>query len=167
MDNNIVVASFTRDKTITRPVYQYDYGLELNIVGGILPDTFEIHFANDPKGEAKTQIVENRVVAIPDEYLLSGKNVYAWIFLHRGADDGETVFLIEIPVRPRAAPSDDSPTPVEQSAITEAIAALQDGVEEAAAYANDAWDAYDAILALGLVAADDGAGNVTISFGGG
>ena len=95
--------------------------------------------------------------------LTSGANVYAWIFLHTGADDGETVYYIEIPVMERAEPSDDQPTPVEQSAITEAIAALNAGVSAAEGYAASAQAALNAILAAGISATDDGNGNVTLS----
>lgn len=185
----------------TSPLYQFDYGQELVFDGFDLPSAFEVHFANEFEGEATTQIASDNVVTIPDAYLTSGANIYAWIFLHTGENDGETVFHIEIPVMERAEPTDDAPTPVQQSAITEAIAALQtavsdaeDAVLDAQGYASDAEDystsaygyqmaakgyARDAqgyaaaasssaaqILAVGIVASDDGAGHVTLTIGG-
>lgn len=185
----------------TAPLWQYDYGQELVFEGFDVPSTFEVHFANEFEGEATTQIASDDVVTIPDQYLTSGANIYAWIFLHTGEDDGETVFHIEIPVMERAQPTDETPTPVQQSAITEAISALQDAVsdcedavsnasgyadnasdyaEDAHGYASDAQgyasdaqsyaeaasSTYTQILAVGLVASDDGNGHVTLSIGG-
>lgn len=147
----------------TRSLYQWDYGQELVFDGFDLPSSFEVHFSNEFGGDAVTQIATDNVVTIPDMFLTSGANVYAWIFLHTGADDGETVYYIEIPVMERPEPSDDEPTPVEQSAITQAIAALNTGVSAAQGYAESAQAALNTILAAGITATDDGAGNVTIS----
>lgn len=150
----------------TTPLYQWDYGQELVFDGFDLSSTFEVHFANEFGGDSVTQIASDNVVTIPDMLLTSGANVYAWIFLHTGADDGETVYYIEIPVMERAEPSDDQPTPVEQSAITQAIAALNAGVSAAEESAANAEAAYQNIMMTGLAstltATDDGTGNVTL-----
>lgn len=63
-------------------------------------------------------------------YLQSGRDVYIWIYLHTGDDDGETEYQIIIPVIKRAKPIDEEPTQEEQSVITETIAALNDAVTE-------------------------------------
>lgn len=157
----------------TRSLYQWDYGQELVFDGFDLPSTFEVHFANEFGGDSVTQIASDNVVTIPDMLLTSGANVYAWIFLHTGDADGETVYYIEIPVMERAEPSDDQPTPVEQSAITQAIAALNAAVsassgaaQSAAQSAASAEEAYENIMMTGLAstltATDDGTGNVTL-----
>lgn len=150
----------------TAPLYQFDYGQELVFQGFDLPSSFEVHFANEFEGEASTQIASDNVVSIPDIYLTSGANVYAWIFLHTGEDDGITIFHIEIPVIERAEPIDEEPTPVQRSVITETIAALQSAVSEAQGYAAAASSAAASILNVGIVATDDGAGHVTLTIGG-
>lgn len=150
----------------TAPLYQYDYGQTMTFEGFDLPSSFEVQFSNEFQGDAITQIASDGAVSIPDMMLTSGENVYAWIFLHQGEEDGETVYYIEIPVIQRAEPSDEPPTPVQQSAITEAIAALNAGVESAAGSAASANAALEEILAYGILATDDGSGNVTLTLGG-
>jgi hypothetical protein len=104
-----------------------------------LPENYEVHFSNgDVSGESKAMLGNADGVAIPDEYLLTGNNVYAWVFLHDTADDGETVYKVTIPVAKRAEPSDSEPTPVQQDIITQAIALLNTAVESASASAESA-----------------------------
>ena len=150
MNDNVIVASFSdaRHETRTRRVYQYDYGMVLTVDGIDLPTAFEAHFSNtDDSGTSVTQIGSDGAVDIPDEYLLTGLPVYCWIYLHTGEDDGETVYKITIPVKKRAQPTNEEPTPVQQDAITQAIAALNSAVtqtgqdaESAEASASDAAD---------------------------
>lgn len=117
----------------TTPLYQYDYGQILNFEGVELPMAYEVHFSNnDQKGTAKTVIGNQNGVLIPDEYLLTGEPVYAWVFLHAGEDDGETEYKTMIPVNKRPMKVDQQPTPVQQDAITEAIAKIQEIVDTAA-----------------------------------
>lgn len=130
-DNIVIVKDLGLLKTIkTESVYQWSFGLILRFEGMIdLPESFSVHFANDPVlGEAKQQVGSNNQVEIPDEYLISGKYIYAWIFLHSGADDGETVYAITIPVIKRPKPSEETPDPVERGVIDQAIAALNAAV---------------------------------------
>lgn len=130
--SNIIFAAFENGATSCRtsPLYQYDYGQILRITGIELPTAYETHFSNEPHGTAVIQIGSEDGVTIPDSLLLSGRPVYAWIFLHTGADDGETEYVITIPVIGRATITDDPPTPVEQRAIDQAIAALDLAVEK-------------------------------------
>lgn len=100
--NNIVIASFgNQKKTTTRKLYQYDYGIVLQIVGIALPEIYEVHFCNylDTATEVVTGTSEG--VQIPNRLLETGKNIIAYIYLHTGDDDGETVAQITIPVEPR------------------------------------------------------------------
>ena len=143
MENNIITATFTDNSRVarTRYAYQYDYGQLLKVEGiEDLPSAFEVHFSNDEFGTATTQIGTDGLVSIPDAYLLPGTMIFAWIFLHSGEDDGETVYRIKIPVRARAEVSDTPPTPQEQSVITETIAALNAGVARAEAAAEGSSD---------------------------
>ena len=130
MVGNVITANFRGTRiTTTSPLWQYDYGQFLRFTGVSLPDTYEVHFSNNKEfGQAKTSIGTAEGVLIPDEYLVTGKPVFAWIFLHVGEDDGETVYMAQIPVNKRSVPSDEAPTPQEQSAITQAIAALNSAV---------------------------------------
>lgn len=126
-------------QTTTAPLWQWDYGQVLKLDGfPSLPDAYEVHFANVGGSESKTQIGTAEGVAIPDEYLTSGAAIMAWLFLHAGESDGETVYRIMVPVIRRAQPSDAEPTPEQQSVITEAIAALNAGVAKADAAAGEA-----------------------------
>ena len=132
MENRIVTASFNFGEVscTTSPLYQHDYGQELVIHGIPLPSTFEVHFANDQYGNSTTSIGTDGVVVIPDTYLTSGKDVYAWIYLHDGENDGETEYKILIPVQARAAVTNQPPTPEQQDAISQAIAALNSAVTD-------------------------------------
>lgn len=131
--SNIIKAVFGAGRrTQTKPIYQYDYGMIIKPVGISLPDAYEVHFSNyEYTDKAKPQIGNSNGVAIPDEYLVTGKDVWAFIFLHTGADDGETEYKIHIPVVAKPQPINEQPTPVEQSAIDQAIAALNIAVEKA------------------------------------
>lgn len=130
MNDNIVRASFIFGRTAnTRSLYQWDYGQVLKLEGLDLPDAYTVHFANQPmSGNAKTQVGGADGVDIPDEYLTTGLPVYAWVYLHTGADDGETVYSVTIPVTKRPQPTEEPPTPQQQGAIDTAIAALNEGV---------------------------------------
>ena len=132
---NILTATFKPGARVCTPDkkgVQYDYGQVLRIAGLDLPEAFEVHFANTGDTTTITQIAQNGVVEIPDQFFTSSKQINAYIFLHDGETDGETEYKITIGVLPRPAISDEEPTPEEQSAITQAIAALQSAVAHTA-----------------------------------
>ena len=133
MSTNTVTAAFGASKVVrTRALYQWDYGQILRFAGLDLPDAYTVHFSNQGVGgEAKTMVGNSDGVDIPDEYLTTGQAVYAWVFLHAGEDDGETVYAVVIPVVARPKPTEDEPTPQQQGVIDQAIAALNAGVEAA------------------------------------
>lgn len=131
---NIHKTSFGALREIkARPLWQWDYGQIMQFVGIDLPETYEVHFANAPHGDATTAIGDESGVPIPDIYLTTGQPVYAWIYVHSGSDDGETEYMVTIPVKPRAKPTATEPTPVEQNIITVAIAKLNDAIERSEA----------------------------------
>ena len=141
MERRIVTAALSPRGTVTRRLTQWDYGQILTFTGADLPESYEVYFSNSKSlGSAKKQIGGADGVQIPDEYLTTGDDVFAWVFLHDGASDGETVYPIVIPVTRRPKPSEETPTPVQQDVITQAIAALNNGVSSAAASASDAAD---------------------------
>lgn len=130
---NIITADFEDSRQIiTRELYQGDYGQRIVIKGLTLPQTFEVHFSNgrNSNNKAKTVIGTNNQVEIPDEYLLTGKNIYAWVFLHQENDDGQTRYVIKIPVLQKPVVINQQPTPVQQDTITTIIAALNEAVNK-------------------------------------
>lgn len=131
-DNHIIVAPYCEDyKTKTDPVYQYDYGQVLQLDGfENLPDPFEMHFASDINGESLLAIGEDGIVAVPDECLMRRQPVYAWLFMHDDENDGETVYLIEIPIISRAKIPKNKATPEQRDEIEHAIALLQTAMED-------------------------------------
>lgn len=156
---NTVTAYLGKGKsTTTAERYQWDYGQVLRIEGINLPYSFQTHFSNQPRvGTAKTFIGTDDAVEIPDEYLITGKTIYAWIFLHDSETDGETVYTITIPVIPRPQPVDEEPTPVQQSEINQLINALNNGVERA----ETAADSAEASATASAASADESAGSAT------
>lgn len=140
MSTNIVVAAFGEFREVrTRALYKWDYGQILRFEGLDLPDTYIVHFSNDKVGDESVTMIGNADgVEIPNECLTTGQPVYAWVYLNAGADDGETVYSVIIPVKKRPRPCGDEPTPVQQGAIEQAIAALNTGVAAAQEAAQDA-----------------------------
>ena len=139
---NVITASFSagQRKIYTIPAVQWDYGQILKFDGITLPVAYEVHFSNDPEsGNTITQIGDADGVTIPDQFFKTGSTIYCWVYLHEGADDGETEYMVVIPIKQRPKPSNTEPTPVQQDAITEAIAALNDAVEDAQTLANE-WE---------------------------
>ena len=131
MRGNIIKAVYNETgRYKTTPLYQYDYGQILQIEGAELPTAYEVHFSNTLHGVATTQIGGADGVSIPDMYLLKDQALYAWLYLHTGEDDGETEFMITIPVNHRSKVEDIPPTPVQQSVIEEAIAVLNQAIED-------------------------------------
>lgn len=162
----------------TIPLYQYDYGQKLLITGAELPEYYEVHFSNEMHGEAVTSIGDSTGVLIPDALLATGENVYLWLYLHADSDDGETEFQGAIPVIKRAQVTDQTPTPAEQSVITQAIAALTAASAEATEAKEDAEAAQQHIENMGVAATTlptdsdatvtktvNASGEVTLTFG--
>lgn len=141
MEENVkqIIVRKDGNKTIqTRKIWQYDRGHELVFEGfDTLPEVFQVHFSHNPAGEAQTQIGQNCVCLVPDIYVEKAAPIYAWIYVAE-EDTGLTKQEIEIPVGRKSKPNDQEPEPVEQSAIDQAIAALNAGVERSEAAAEAA-----------------------------
>lgn len=136
--SNILKVKFGKEtQIVSSPLYQYDYGQKVKIFGLDLPAHYEVHFSNYERGDATTVLASLNEFDIPDMYLQSGRDVYIWIYLHIGNDDGETEYQITIPVIKRAKPSDEEPTSEEQSIIDQTIIALNAAVTEARAISAD------------------------------
>lgn len=127
--SNLVKAVFGSSKmTTTRPLWQYDHGMVLQFVGVNLPAAYQVHFSNTESGTAKTALGNADGVEIIDEYFLPGSDIYAWVYVNEG-DSGHTVYMARIPVLKKALPTDQQPTPVQQTAIEDAIDALNEAAE--------------------------------------
>lgn len=178
--SNVLRVRFGSSRSVNAdPLWQYDYGQILKMEGLDLPIGYEVHFAKYGSATSYTEIGTADGVDIPDELLQTAGDLHAWLYLHTGEDDGETEYQVNIPVNPRARPTNDTPSSVQQDAITEAIAALQTGVNAAEAAQAAAEAAQDAIEDLGVMAStldadasatvtksvDVSTGAVTLSFG--
>ena len=130
MDNILRVAFKGETEITSRSLYQYDYGQYLKFIDIDLPAAYEVHFSNKITVDSTTSVGNENGVLIPDEYLLSGLPVYAWVFLHTGQADGETKYTVTIPVIKRSRPSNETPTPQQQDVIEQTLAALERNVRD-------------------------------------
>lgn len=136
--SNVLKVKFEKEtQIVSSPLYQYDYGQKVQVFGLDLPAHYEVHFSNYERGDATVVLGSLNEFDIPDVYLQSGLDIYIWIYLHTGNDDGETEYQITIPVIKRAKPSNNEPTQEEQSIIEQTIIALNNAVTEARAISAD------------------------------
>lgn len=128
MKTNITFVDLSCKHQVTvPPLYQYDYGQYLRIVGVNLPVSYEVLFSSNNK-PAKRVLGDKNGVMVPDEYLALCYPIKAYIFLHTGEADGETVYVITIPVTARPAAMGEPVEPVEQDIIEQTIAALTNAI---------------------------------------
>lgn len=136
---------------------RYDYGQFLRFEDIELPDVYEVHFCNEGDQTTKTELGGHDGVRIPDEYLQTGKKIFAFMYLHADYDDGETVYKITIPVEERPGISEDPPTEEEQGIIAQTIAALNIAVRRAESAQDGAETAETNALASAEAAANSSA----------
>ena len=122
-------------KVTTEPLYQWDYGQELQVLGDNFPAICQVHFCNKKTLQAITRLavsIEGGIkVAIPDELLEEPYNIDAFIYVIED-ESGNTLKLVEIPIIARQKPSELSePTEDQQSEFDQIIATLNNKVEEA------------------------------------
>lgn len=147
MADNVIVATFGDNNYVkTRTCYRYDYGMTLMFDGIDLPDNYEVHFSNSRTVPAVTMIGGEDGVLIPDACFQNADRIFAWLYLHSGEDDGFTAYEVEIPLKLRPEISDETPTPEEQSAISQLIVAMNSAVRTAQISAQSA--SVDANLAI-------------------
>ena len=139
---NIIIARPSAAGTCrTEAVWQYDYGQILKLEGVELPANYEVHFSNaSSRGEAVTRLGGPEGAPVPDSCLARGGQVYAWVVLHAGEADGETVYRVTIPVIPRSKPVEDAIGPAEPSALAQVVAALNGERGAPHSYALDGRD---------------------------
>ena len=131
-DNIIVASDWTGVICRTDPVWQGDYGIILRVEDMALPSVFEVHFTDVSQGPAVTAVGADGEVEIPAALLAGTRDIVAYIYLHTGENDGETVLQITIPLLRRAEVSGETPTPAQQSALDQAVAVMEGAAERAA-----------------------------------
>ena len=136
--DHIITAVFApgqRQTVAAEPLFQWAYGQILRLEGLDLPQAYQVDFSNfEFCGESIPQIGGPDGVPVPVEVLATGAPVYAFVWA-QNETAGRTWCRVEIRVIPRPVPDLDTPNPEEESAIAEAIAALNDGVDAAEAQA--------------------------------
>ena len=113
MGNTVLVKYYRSRWTVTRALTQYDYGQVLEFDEGFeLGETYDVHFANYGDMDRETVVVTGDAngAAIPDTCLEHGSDILAWIYVHSGEDDGESVYRIIIPVMKRPGYTRTEPT---------------------------------------------------------
>ena len=157
-----------RGYSVTSPIVKEDYGLYLKIEGVELPSTYEVDFSNsEHNGTSVTMIGNADGVLIPHQFIDSGKDVFAFLY-HVGADYGRTVYKFRIPNKVRPDRTNEQPTPEEQSAIDQAISALNDAKAEwkgmsaeavtLPPYSQATAEYADGVLTIGVPRGADGGG---------
>lgn len=118
---------------------QWDKGQILMITGTDLPAAYRVEFSHP--GDDTTQLMIGTAeggVEIPNDLLESALPITAHVVLQETASSRETEYWITIYVRSRPEPSDPDPTEEQESAIDQAIIALNTGVAAAEAAAESA-----------------------------
>ena len=129
------------DYTVTSSIMKEDRGQILQISGLELPEVYEIDFSNDRHhGSSVTMIGNADGVLIPSQFIKTGLDVYAFYY-YVGEDFGQTEHVFRLPNSFRPDRTDEVPEPEEQSVIDQTIAALNEGVDKAEGFADDAEEA--------------------------
>ena len=143
---NIVTANFSNGgrQCITRKLFQYDYGQKVQIKGLNLPQSFEFHISNtnNPLSSSNIFLGRKNEIEIPDEFLISGEDIYIWIFLHQTVNDGETRYTINIPIQKRPKIESKQPTPVEKNVVDQLISSLEEKIDEMSDATEEAKDTF-------------------------
>ena len=138
-NDNIIYAKFNHGREITTDSRsQYAYGQVLKISGLHLSASFDADISNKGDKQAKVVIGTDNELPIDDVFFLSGKDVIVMINVHAADKDGRTKYIIRIPVEKRPERADIELEPVEQDAISVAIATLNEAVEQTSASAESA-----------------------------
>lgn len=138
MNYKYITVSFGALRKITGPALQWQYNeTQYLIIKGLnLPEYYAVDFMN--QGDAKTirMTPTEEGVLIPDQYLLDGRPLIAYIVVIDG-ESVNTIAQATFPVNTRGEPTDISPKPSEQQQIEQLIATMNEAVENAADSAEE------------------------------
>lgn len=135
--SNTITAFFKGRVGVAEAVYQNDYGLVMNLDSLELPAHFDCYFSTLEQDEAIPAIGADGRVAIPNDCLTRAGNVTLHIPLHTGSNDSEVEYVVYFKVIGRARPVDDG-TPVQMTAIEQALALLQNPIGNIEQIVNEA-----------------------------
>lgn len=139
MNYKYITVSFGALRKITGPALQWQYNEKqyLIIKGLNLPEYYAVDFMNQGDTETITMTPTAEGVLIPDQYLLDGRPLIAYIVVVDG-ESVNTIAQITFPVNPRGARTDMSPEPAEQQQIDQLIATINEAVGDASGSAEEA-----------------------------
>lgn len=139
--SNIITVAFAEgqiEAVAAEALEQWAYGQKLKFVGLELPANYQVDFSNwEFCGDSIPRIGDTDGVSVPTEVLTSGRNVYAFVWIQT-AGAGRRLYRATIRVIPGPMPDPGTPSPEEESAIEEAIGALNAAVERTETAAGDA-----------------------------
>ena len=134
---NEITAYFKGRIGVAESVYQYDYGIVMAFDSIDLPAHFDCYFSILNQEEAIPGVGADRMVAIPNSVLANPGAVTIHIPIHTGANDSEVEYIVYFKVIGRARPIDDG-TPVQMTAIEQALALLQNPIGNIEQIVNEA-----------------------------
>ena len=138
MNYKTITVSFGALRKITGPALQWQYNEKqyLIIKGLDLPDVYAVDFMNKGDTETITMTPTSEGVLIPDQFLLDGRPLIAYIVVVDG-ESVNTIAQITFPVNPRGARTDMSPEPAPQQQIDQLIATMNEAVADSQASAEE------------------------------
>jgi len=133
-----ITVSFGALRKITGPALQWQYNeKQYLVINGLdLPEVYAVDFMNKGDDETITMTPTEEGVLIPDQFLLDGRPLIAYIVVIDG-ESVNTIAQATFPVNTRGEPSDISPKPSEQQQIEQLIATMNEVVENAADSAEE------------------------------
>lgn len=124
----VTFAEGQREAIAAQPLEQWAYGQTLQFEGLDLPQAYRVDFSNfEYCGASIPRVGGPDGVAVPVEVLTSGRNVYAFIWI-QDETSGARYRRATVRVVPGPEPDTDE-SPEEQSAVTQAINALNAAAE--------------------------------------
>lgn len=138
MTYKTTTVAFGAVRKITGPALQWQYNeKQFLVINGLdLPDFYEVDFCNKGDTETITMTNTENGIEIPDQYLLDGRPLIAYIVVVDG-ESVNTIGEITFPVNKRAERTDMSPEPAEQQQIDALIDTLNTAVGNAEASAEE------------------------------
>lgn len=129
MNYKTITVAFGALRKITGPTLQWQYNEKqyLVITGLDLPAIYEVDFMNKGDTETTTMPSTENGVEIPDQYLLDGRPLIAYVVVVDG-ESVNTVGEITFPVRSRGMRNDISPEPAQQQQIDSLVNLLNEAV---------------------------------------
>lgn len=138
MTYKTITVTFGAVRKITGPALQWQYNeKQYLVINGLdLPEVYAVDFMNKGDDETITMTPTEDGVLIPDQFLLDGRPLIAYIVVIDG-ESVNTIAQATFPVNTRGRRTDISPTPAEQQQIDQLIDSMNEAVENAANSAEE------------------------------